>query len=325
MPPLNIVFGGTPEFAVPALQALVAAGHCIAAVYTQPDRPAGRGQRLTESPVKQTALRHGIPIEQPASLRDAAAVAQFASYQPDVMVVVAYGLILPVAILNVPRLGCVNIHGSLLPRWRGAAPIHRALLAGDRVTGVSIMCMDAGLDTGPVLSMHEVPIGERETATTLHDRLSALGAQALVTTLAKYDSRELLPQAQPTTAITYAHKIRKEEARLNWQRSALELDAQVRAFNAWPIAETRWRGQQLRVWEAIPVFPISVSTRTAPGTVVAADADGIVVATGAGAMRLLRVQLAGRKQMSAGEFLNAHHITGEVLGDAVGSDVSATI
>ncbi len=315
MATLNIVFGGTPEFAVPALEALLAAGHRIAAVYTQPDRPAGRGQRLAASPVKEAALQHELLVEQPASLRDPAATARLAGFKPDVMVVVAYGLILPVAILTVPRLGCVNIHGSLLPRWRGAAPIHRALLAGDSLTGVSIMCMDAGLDTGPVLSMHETPIGAREAATTLHDRLATLGAETLVTTLAKYAAGELSPQAQPATGISYAHKIRKEEALLDWQRSAVELDAQVRAFNAWPVAETRWRAQQLRIWEAMPV---SIDAQAAPGTVLNADANGIVVATGAGALRLLRVQLAGRKQMSASEFLNAHRIAGDVLGSDVG-------
>jgi methionyl-tRNA formyltransferase len=312
MPTLNIVFGGTPDFAVPALEALIAAGHHIVAVYTQPDRPAGRGQLLTQSPVKETALRHGLNVEQPVTLRDPAAAQRLLSFQPDVMVVVAYGLILPTAILEVPRLGCVNIHGSILPRWRGAAPIHRALLAGDRTTGVSIMCMDAGLDTGPVLSVHETPIGEHETAASLHDRLAALGAEALVATLEKFASGALVPRAQSTTGVTYAHKIRKEEARLDWRRSAVELHAQVRAFNPWPVAETLWQGRQLRVWEAVP---IRVETHDAPGKIMSADANGIVVATGDGALSLLRVQLAGRKQMSAHEFLNAHRIAGDVLGD----------
>jgi methionyl-tRNA formyltransferase len=231
------------------------------------------------------------------------------------MVVVAYGLILPAAILAVPPLGCVNIHGSLLPRWRGAAPIHRALLAGDRVTGVSIMRMDEGLDTGPVLSMHEIAIGERDTASGLHDRLAVLGAQALVSTLADYAAGKQTPQPQSITGATYAHKIRKEEAQLDWRRSAVELDAQVRAFAPWPVAETRWHGQQLRVWESLPLSAVSTAP---PGTVVHADASGIVVATGAGDLCLLRVQLAGRKQMSAGEFLNAHRITGDVLTSDVG-------
>jgi methionyl-tRNA formyltransferase len=309
-PVLNIVFGGTPEFAVPALAALLGAGHHIAAVYTQPDRPAGRGKRVTQSPVKAMALAHGLTVEQPTTLRTSTAAAQLASYQPDVMVVVAYGLILPAAILAVPRLGCVNIHGSLLPRWRGAAPIHRAILASDRTTGVSIMRMDDGLDTGPVLSTHAVLIGNRESTGALYDRLAVLGAQALVTSLAKYAANELIPQIQAPDGVSYAHKIRKDEALLDWRRSAVDLDAQVRAFNPWPVAEARWRDQQLRVWDAMP---LSNAPSAAPGTVVRADADGIVVATGNGALSLLRVQLAGRKQMSAGDFLNAHHIAGDVL------------
>jgi methionyl-tRNA formyltransferase len=309
-PTLNIVFGGTPEFAVPALTALIAAGHRIAAVYTQPDRPAGRGQHVTQSPVKNVALAHGLNIEQPITLRDSTAAAKLANFQPDVMVVVAYGLILPAEFLAVPRLGCVNIHGSLLPRWRGAAPVHRAVLAGDSLSGVSIMCMNEGLDTGPVLSRHETPIGERETSKSLHDRLALLGAEALTTTLAKYAAGELTPQAQPLAGVTYAHKIRKEEALLDWQRPAVALDAQVRAFNPWPIAETRWHGQQLRVWDAVP---LSVDSQAAPGTVMHTDANGILVATGKGVLNLLRVQLAGRKQMSADEFLNAHRIAGDVL------------
>jgi methionyl-tRNA formyltransferase len=314
MSTLNIVFGGTPEFAVPALEALIAAGHRVTAVYTQPDRPSGRGQRVSQSPIKAAALRHGLVLEQPSTLREPNAAARLAAYRPDVMVVVAYGLLLPQAILDVPRLGCINIHGSLLPRWRGAAPIHRALLAGDAVTGVSIMRMDAGLDTGPVLSMHETKIEARESENTLHDRLAMMGAQALVTTLDKYAASELAPQTQATTGVTYAHKIRKEEALLDWRRSATELDAQVRAFNPRPVAETRWRDQQLRIWEAIPVLG---DKNVVPGTVISADASGIVVATGAGALSLLRVQQAGRKQMSASEFLNAHRMVGEVLGTEV--------
>jgi methionyl-tRNA formyltransferase len=203
----------------------------------------------------------------------------------------------------------------LLPRWRGAAPIHRALLAGDSATGVSIMCMNEGLDTGPVLSTHQTLIGARETETTLRNRLAMLGAQVLVAALADYASGKIAQQAQTAMGVTYAHKIRKEEALLDWQQPAANLDAQIRAFNSWPIAETRWRGQQLRVWEAMP---ISIDTSVAPGTVVNADANGIVVATGAGALNLLRVQLAGRKQMSASEFLNAHRIVGDVLGGSVG-------
>jgi methionyl-tRNA formyltransferase len=311
MSSLNLVFGGTPEFAVPALEALLAAGHRVAAVYTQPDRPAGRGQKLAYGAVKECAMRHGLHIEQPATLKSPEAAERLASFRPDAMIVVAYGLILPQSILSVPRLGCINIHGSLLPRWRGAAPIQRALLAGDAMTGVSIMCMDAGLDTGPVLTTSVTPIGPRDTAATLRDRLATLGAQTLVETLPRYASGELNPIAQPADGATYASKLRKEEALLDWKHSALDLDRRIRAFNPWPVAETRWNQRQLRVWEAAP---ISIESPSSPGTVTAADASGIVVATGAGALAISRLQLAGRTTMSAGEFLNAHRIVGAVLG-----------
>jgi methionyl-tRNA formyltransferase len=311
MTALTIVFGGTPDFAVPALEALLGAGHRVAAVYTQPDRPAGRGRHVTQSAVKQTALRHGLTIEQPATLRDAGAAAHLASYRPDVMVVVAYGLLLPKAILDTPKFGCINIHGSILPRWRGAAPIQRALLAGDGETGVSIMRMDVGLDTGPVLATATTPIGAHDTAAILHDRLAMLGAHALIETLPKFASGDLIPEPQQEVGVTYAHKLRKEEATIDWTRSALEIDRQVRAFNPWPVAETHWRGQQLRVWECVAV-DVRVDAR--PGSALSADANGIVVATGLGALNLTRVQLAGRKQMSAAEFLNAHRIVGDVLG-----------
>jgi methionyl-tRNA formyltransferase len=311
MSALTLVFGGTPEFAVPALEALLAAGHRLAAVYTQPDRPAGRGQKLQMSAVKECALRNSIPIEQPSSLRESTAVERLASYQADAMIVVAYGLILPQAILDVPRLGCVNIHGSLLPRWRGAAPIQRALLAGDRETGVSIMRMDAGLDTGPVLSMHTTPIDAHENGVILRDRLAMLGAQALCETLPKYASGECTPAAQTQTGVTYAQKIRKEEAVIDWSQSAMAIDRQVRAFNPWPVAETQFRGQQLRIWEATP---LSAAANATPGTISAASSAGIVVATGEGTLVLQRLQLAGRKAMTAGDFIQAQRIAGERLG-----------
>lgn len=307
MTSLNIVFGGTPEFAVPALEALLAARMQVAAVYTQPDRPAGRGQKTQASAVKECALRHGLHVEQPQSLRTPDAAAHLRSFVPDVMVVVAYGLILPQAILDVPRLGCVNIHGSLLPRWRGAAPIQRAILAGDKETGISIMRMDAGLDTGPVLSMHPTPIDPTETAASLHDRLAKMGADALVQSLSKYANGELKPRRQAENGVTYAHKIKKEEALIDWRRSASEIDAQVRAFNAWPIAETRWQGQQLRIWEATP---FDLTHESPPGTVIEADDQGVIVGAGNGALAIRRLQLAGRKAMPAADFLNAHRIVG---------------
>jgi methionyl-tRNA formyltransferase len=310
MSSLNIVFGGTPEFSVPALEALCEAGHRIVAVYTQPDRPAGRGQKLRLSAVKECAVRRGLHIEQPTTLRGAQAAAHLASFRPDVMVVVAYGLILPEAILDIPRLGCVNIHASLLPRWRGAAPIQRALLAGDTETGVTIMRMDAGLDTGPVLSMHPTTISARDNAAVLHDKLAALGAHALCDTLKKYSVGELQPRPQPALGVTYAHKISKDEALIDWRRPATQIDAQVRAFNPWPIAETNWRGQQLRIWEATP---LAIAQRAAPGAVLP-SAVGIQVATGDGTLLIERLQLSGRKVVPAADFLNAHAVVGEQLG-----------
>jgi methionyl-tRNA formyltransferase len=308
---LSIIFAGTPEFAVPALAALVRSSHTVVAVYTQPDRPAGRGRQLAASAVKQFALQHRLPVEQPATLRDAAAVERLASWSADLMIVVAYGLLLPQAVLQTPRLGCVNIHASLLPRWRGAAPIQRAILAGDATSGVTIMQMDAGLDTGPILLSRPQPIHARETAASLHDRLATVGAQALLEALDDIARGTATPQAQPHDGATYASKIRKEEALIDWSRSAVELDRQVRGFNPWPVAETQWHGQQLRIWEAAPA---AASAPGRPGTVLATSAEGIDVCTGDGALRLSRVQIAGRKAMSAAEFLNAHRLDGAVLG-----------
>jgi methionyl-tRNA formyltransferase len=310
---LSVVFAGTPEFSVPALQALIASEHRVLAVYTQPDRPAGRGRQLAMSAVKQCALKHGIAVEQPASLRDPAAVARLASLAPDVMVVVAYGLILPAAVLSIPKHGCVNIHASLLPRWRGAAPIHRAVLAGDRVTGVTIMRMDEGLDTGPALLERQTEIGARETTAAVHDRLAAMGAEALLQALHDIAAGTLEPRAQPADGATYAAKIRKEEALIDWSQPASQIDRQIRAFNPWPVAQTTWRGTQLRIWAAAPV---DRATDAEPGTVIGADSAGIQVATGAGAISLTQVQLAGRKLTGAAEFLNAHDLVGDVFGSA---------
>lgn len=313
---LSVVFAGTPEFSVPALEALLSSRHRVAAVYTQPDRPAGRGRKLTASPVKLRALRHGLPVEQPASLRTDEATRRLAQWRADIMVVVAYGLLLPRSILETPRLGCVNIHASLLPRWRGAAPIQRAILAGDRMSGVTIMQMDVGLDTGPMLLERRTPIDERETAASLHDRLAELGAEAIVQALDALAAGTAQPRPQPASGATYAEKIRKEEAAIDWSKSAIEIDRQVRAFNPWPIAETRWNGEQLRIWEALPEPASGSGESRTPGAVLQASAAGVVVATGAGALRILRLQPAGRRQMSAGEFLNAHRIEGAVLGCA---------
>jgi methionyl-tRNA formyltransferase len=311
--PLRIVFAGTPDFAVPPLDALHAAGHRLVAAYTQPDRPAGRGQALASSPVKQRALQLGIAVEQPASLKSDGAVARLRELAPDLMVVVAYGLILPPAVLDVPRHACWNIHASLLPRWRGAAPIQRAILAGDEVTGITIMQMDAGLDTGPMLLTRRTPIGPREHGGSLHDRLAGLGAEAIVAAIAGWQAGQVAPQPQPGDGATYAAKIRKDEARIDWAQPAAVIDRQVRAFNPWPVAETTWAGKQLRVWQAEP-DPGEARGHASPGTVVESTAGRLVVATGAGVLRLTQVQLAGKRAMPAAEFLNAHSLAGARLG-----------
>jgi methionyl-tRNA formyltransferase len=308
---LRIVFAGTPEFSVPALDALHTAGHTIAAVYTQPDRPAGRGRTLTSGPVKKRALELGLPVEQPASLKSPESVAMLAGYAPDLMVVVAYGLILPQPVLDVPRLGCLNIHASLLPRWRGAAPIHRAILAGDRRTGITIMKMDAGLDTGPMLLVRPLDIVASETAGSLHDRLAALGAESVVAAIDGWLAGSLAPVAQPADGVTYASKIRKEEAQVDWTQPADAIARQVRAFNPWPVAETRWQGQQLRIWEAEAQGDAPAGE---PGRVVEAAGGRLLVATGAGLLRLHRVQLAGRNATGAAEFLNANKLLDARLG-----------
>jgi methionyl-tRNA formyltransferase len=311
---LRIVFAGTPDFAVPPFDALHAAGHELAAVYTQPDRPAGRGQSVSSSPVKRRALALGIAVEQPATLRTDDAVARLREYRPDLMVVVAYGQILPQPVLDVPRLGCWNIHASLLPRWRGAAPIQRAILAGDPRTGITIMQMDAGLDTGPMLLVRETLIGQRDSGGALHDRLAALGAEAIVAAIAQWQAGRLEAQPQPPDGATYATKIRKEEARIDWTQPALAIDRQVRAFNPWPVAETSWQGRQLRIWQAEPEGLGPQFAAAAPGEVVESAGGRIVVATADGALRLTQVQVAGRRAMTAAEFLNAQSLAGARLG-----------
>jgi len=308
---LRIVYAGTPEFAVPALAALHASSHHVVAVYTQPDRPAGRGRVLTASAVKSYALHHGIAVEQPLNFRDPQTVEHLKSYAADVMVVAAYGLILPQSVLNVPRFACLNIHGSLLPRWRGAAPIQRAILAGDAQTGITIMRMEAGLDTGPMLAMRGVTIDARDTASTVHDRLAAVGAELLLDVLNDLPAALNRAQVQPAEGVTYAGKLSKEEALLDWSLSATQLDRQVRAFNPWPIAETRLHGAQLRVWQA---NALQIEHHATPGTVIASNAAGIQVACGSGALNLTQVQQAGRKQQAATDFIKSHSLVGVQLG-----------
>jgi len=310
---MKIIFAGTPEFALPVLQVLLDGSHELVAVYTRPDRPSGRGQRLTESPVKRLASRFAIPVCQPGTLRDRDAQAAVDAFRADLMIVVAYGLILPPAVLTMPRLGCINVHASLLPRWRGAAPIQRAILAGDRETGVCLMQMEAGLDTGPVLASAACPIEPDDTGGRLHDRLSVMGAQLLKENLDRYARGELEPREQDDSQASYADKLEKAEAMIDWTMSAEQIARQVRAFNPWPVAETRYTGRQLRIWEAMPVV---ISTQHPPGMVLGAGKSGIDVACGVGALRILAVQLAGARQVSSIDFINAHPLAGVRFGAA---------
>jgi methionyl-tRNA formyltransferase len=300
---LRLVFAGSPAFALPALRVAASLGELVA-VYTQPDRPAGRGRQLAASPVKQAAQALGVPVHQPASLRGSEAREALRQLAPDLMIVVAYGLILPRAVLAIPRLGCWNVHASLLPRWRGAAPIQRAIEAGDRRTGVCLMQMEAGLDTGPVLLSLETPIADDETAGSLHDRLAELGAEVLSDGL-KLLRAGLRPQpvAQRETGVSYARKLDKAEAAIDWARPAVEIDRKIRALQPWPVAEADLAGQRLRVHEARVADGAATAS---PGTVLAADAQGIVVACAEGAIRLIRVQRAGGRPVSAADYLNAH-------------------
>ncbi|MFO7339509.1 MAG: methionyl-tRNA formyltransferase [Lysobacteraceae bacterium] len=299
---MRIVFAGTPEFAVPSLRAAAARGEVVA-VYTQPDRPAGRGRALAASPVKREAVARGIPVFQPQTLRDAAAREQLRALQPDLMVVVAYGLILPRAVLEIPRFGCWNVHASLLPRWRGAAPIQRAIQAGDPETGVCLMQMEAGLDTGPVLLERRTPIGAEETGGQLHDRLAELGAQVLADGLGLLRAGiRPVPRPQPEEGVTYAHKLDKAEARLDWSRPAAELARTVRAFHPWPVAEARVAGERLRIHAATA---LDLDHVAAPGTLLGASREGIDIACGQGVLRLRTVQRDGGRAITAADWLNA--------------------
>jgi len=313
----RLVFAGTPQFAAIALRALLDAGHEIAAVYTQPDRPAGRGRKLQPGPVKQLALEHGIPVSQPDNFKSDAALAELADWQADRMIVAAYGLLLPQQVLDIPAHGCLNIHASLLPRWRGAAPIQRAILAGDRETGITIMQMDVGLDTGDILLKLPCPIAPNDTGGSLHDKLATLGGEAIVQTLANLDN--LTPQPQDDSQATYARKLDKAEARVDWHQPAARLAREVRAFNPWPVSHTRLEGESLRIWHAEAREISDAVTVQVPGTVVSTDSEGIGVACGQGLLLLQQIQPAGSKAMSAAAFLNGRPgrlQVGMRLGDA---------
>jgi len=306
---MRIVFAGTPEFSVPVLQAVLDSRHSVVAVYSQPDRPAGRGRKMTAGPVKQLALRRRIPVCQPTTLNSDKARHELAELRPDLMVVVAYGLILPQAVLDLPARGCVNLHASLLPRWRGAAPIQRAILAGDRHSGVCLMQMEAGLDSGPVLAELSTDIADEDTGGSLHDRLSRLAADLLVGHLGDLEQGVLEPVVQDESLVSYAGKLDKSEAVINWQQDAAQLERQVRAFNPWPVAQAKYQGQVLRVWNAKAID----SAAGMPGSVVAAGKQGIDVVCATGCLRLLTIQLPGGKRLSAADFLNARSVDGVVL------------
>ncbi|MGA9334989.1 MAG: methionyl-tRNA formyltransferase [Rudaea sp.] len=315
---LRLAFAGTPEFAVPHLAACIGADVEIAAVYTQPDRPAGRGRALTQSPVKRAALAAGLHVEQPETLKDVDTQRRLRKLDLDLLVVVAYGLILPRKVLTLPRLGCWNVHASLLPRWRGAAPIQRAIMAGDSETGVCLMQMDAGLDTGPVLMHESTPIAASDTGGSLHDRLAGLGAELLGMGLQRVLRGDALAaQAQPESGVTYAHKLDKREAVLDWNESAKTLERKVRAFNPWPVAETHLGGERVRVWSAQVRVPTQ-SRPAAPGTILAGNRDGIVVACGEDALCIVELQRAGGRRMHAADYLNARP-------DLVGSDTRRSL
>ncbi|WP_410013288.1 methionyl-tRNA formyltransferase [Sodalis sp. C49] len=299
---LRVIFAGTPDFAARHLQALLDSAHRVVGVFTQPDRPAGRGNRLTASPVKILAQQHLLPVYQPKSLRPADSQRLVAELGADIMVVVAYGLILPQAVLDMPRLGCLNVHGSLLPRWRGAAPIQRALWAGDSVTGVTIMQMDAGLDTGDMLYQSACDIEPGDTSASLYEKLAAIGPRALLDTLARSAAGTLAPEKQDESLVTYAEKLSKEEARLDWSCPAAMLARCVRAFNPWPISFFTVGGQTIKVWQAAA---LDLPAQSAPGTILHADKNGIQVATSSGALNLTLLQPAGKKPMAAQDLLNS--------------------
>ena len=302
---LNIIFAGTPDFAASALQACIASRHHVVAVYTQPDRPAGRGRKIKYGPVKQLAIDAGITVFQPQRL-DQEQQNQIESLQADIMLVSAYGLLLPKTVLDIPKLGCINIHASLLPRWRGAAPIQCSIIAGDQKTGISIMQMEQGLDTGPVLQQFECEIQATDTGSSLHDRLASMAAAEIVQVLENLQDGKLIAQPQDESLVSYAGKITKQEACIDWQQSAAEIARKIRAFNSWPVAYTYFAQQRLRIWQA---EVSNTKSDRLPGSVLSSDKQSMEVVTGEGVIKLIAIQLSGGKIISAQDFINAHDVS----------------
>ncbi len=312
---LKIIYAGTPDFSVAALQALINSEHEVVAVYTQPDRPAGRGRKLTPSPVKKLALVYDIPVYQPLNFKADEDKQALVDLNADLMVVAAYGLILPPAVLDAPRLGCINIHASILPRWRGAAPIQRSILAGDAETGITIMQMDVGLDTGDMLSKTVCEIGNEMTASQLHDQLMEMGGKALMDIMSSIENESLQPEKQDEALVTYAEKLQKAEAKIDWQQSAEQIALQVRAFNAWPVSQTLYYKDDkelvMRIWQA---RPLSQTTDAEPGQIIEVQKKSFHVATGDGVLEVTEIQMPGKKPMAVAAFLNAHDPSGALLG-----------
>ena len=304
---MKIIYAGTPEFAVPALESLLASGHEVIAVYTQPDRPAGRGRKLQQSPVKSVALSHGIALFQPQSLKQESESATLSRLGADLMVVVAYGMLLPVSVLSAPRLGCINIHASLLPRWRGAAPIQRSILAGDPITGVTIMQMDKGLDTGDILAARTLPIEPHWSSFDLQQQLKNLGADLLMDTLPAIETGQIRPERQDESKATYAAKLHKPEATIDWHKSAQQISREVRAFVPWPVSHTLLDKKLVRIWQA----GVDVTlTAGKPGIIAGHDRNGVYVSCGDGVLRIDELQFEGKSRCSAAQALNGHNLTG---------------
>ncbi|RKZ66328.1 MAG: methionyl-tRNA formyltransferase [Gammaproteobacteria bacterium] len=316
--PLRIIYAGTPDFSVVALEALIASEHDVIAVYTQPDRPAGRGRGMQASPVKETALQHDIPVFQPESLKGEQAQAELLALNGDIMIVTAYGLLLPAAVLKTPRLGCINIHASLLPRWRGAAPIQRAILAGDKKTGITIMQMDEGLDTGAMLAVAQCDISDDDTGSSLHDKLMLLGAETLISALPEIAAKTNSGVVQDEVDTCYASKLTKAEAQIDWSLSAAEIQRAIRAYNSWPVSyceyEKNNKSAKLRLWQAEVITQDAGSADIVAGTVIAESADtGIDVMTGEQVLRITQLQVEGKRKMSVSDFLNANSLLGQRL------------